>query len=67
MGLWEGLSEDLVTSCSLEVIAIMAVHDGEYCFSYFARFIDNFSDFKWMSLGCCMIILYTTCVRNVLT
>ena len=41
------------------MIAIMAVRDGEYCFSYSARFIDKFSDFKWMSLADGMIIWYS--------
>ena len=45
----------------------MASKDGEYCFSYFARFIDKFSDFRWMSLGYCVIILVPYDVGNVLT
>ena len=38
----------------------MASKDGEYCFSYFAGFINKFSDFQWMSLGYCVIIWYCT-------
>ena len=37
----------------------MASNDGEYCFSYFTRFIDKFTDFKQMSLGNFVIICYS--------
>ena len=55
----EGLEAKFGGCCGLEVIANMAVRDGEYCFSCFMRFIDKFTDFNWMSLVSCMIIWYS--------
>ena len=53
---WAVQREKFCDICGLEEAVVMATRDGEYCFLYCARFIDNFTDFKSMSLGNCVII-----------